>query len=127
MSRGWMGAAVALAMVVGVMASVQQAVQAGPAVVIKSDGVCGMPGADTDGNFIFGGLGVVTTLLENDNKVMIKCKGEGLTNESGQAQSFEGFSCGIQPPSGGDFITADESHATISASGAATMTCAYKK
>jgi len=31
------------------------AAMAEPAAIIKDDGLCGMPGADANGNFIFGG------------------------------------------------------------------------
>jgi hypothetical protein len=98
----------------------------GPAIVIKNDGSCGMPGSDADGNIIFGGVGTVTTVVENGNKVMLKCKGEGITNLSGSGQSFDGFSCGIIIPSGG-FAVTDNSHATVSASGVGTLTCTFVK
>jgi hypothetical protein len=92
------------------------------AIVIKNDGLCGMPGSDASGNQIFGGIGTVTTLVENGNKVMIKCKGTGITNLSGSGQSFDGFGCGIIDPNGNFFFTTD-SHATVSASGVGTLTC----
>ena len=101
-------------------------VAADPAIVIKNDGVCGMPGADADGNIIFGGLGTVTTIVENGNKVMLKCKGEGITNDSGKGRHFSGFLCGVGVPSGGFVVTTD-SHATVSASGVGTLTCTYTK
>jgi len=98
----------------------------GPAIVIKNDGLCGMPGSDADGNLIFGGIGQIATTVENGNKVTIKCKGDGITNDSGRGQNFNGFTCGIQPPTGGFVITSD-SHATISASHVGTLTCTYTK
>lgn len=96
------------------------------AIVIKNDGLCGMPGSDADGNMIFGGIGQLTTSVENGNKVMLKCKGEGVTNLSGRAQSYDGFLCGIIVPSGG-FVATDDSHTTISAKGVGTLTCTYVK
>jgi len=125
MKRVWISAAVVVAVVVGVMANVQ-VVSADPAIVIKNDGQCGMPGSDEDGEIIFGGVGTQTTKLENGNKVMLKCKGTGITNESGRGQSFSGFNCGIFSPSG-DFIIADDTHATVSASGVGTLTCSFRK
>ena len=101
-------------------------IYADPAIVIKNTGVCGMPGADGDGNIIFGGLGVQTTKVENDTKVMLKCKGEGITNSSGKGQSFQGFGCGVPIPSGGFGFTSD-THATVSASGVGTLTCTIQK
>jgi hypothetical protein len=92
------------------------------AFVIKDDGGCGMPGSDADGNIIFGGIGLQTTKVENNNKVMMTCKAEGLTNLSGQAQHFEGFGCGLPFPSGGGASTTD-THATVTPGGIGTMTC----
>lgn len=45
MKRVWIGAAVGLAVAVAVMVNTQRAVYADPAIVIKNDGLCGMPGA----------------------------------------------------------------------------------
>jgi hypothetical protein len=97
-----------------------------PAIVIKNDGLCGMPGSDANGNLIFGGIGQVTTEVENGNKVMLKCKGGGITNLSGRGQNYAEFLCGIITP-GGDFVLTDDSHATVSASGVGTLTCTYVK
>ncbi len=95
---------------------------ADPAVVIKNDGLCGMLGSDAFGNPIFGGIGEVTTYVQNDNKIMIKCKGTGIENDSGQGQSFDSFECGIVTPDFNFYLTTD-SHATVSASGVGTLTC----
>src|SRR5262249_37856081 len=92
------------------------------AIVIKNDGVCGMPGADADGNIVFGGIGQVTTDVTNGNHVILKCKGPGITNLSGSGQSFDGFGCGVFDGNGNFYFTTD-SHATVSASGVGTMTC----
>ena len=97
-------------------------VSAAPAVVIKNDGVCGMLGSDASGNPIFGGLGTVTTLVTNGNKVMLKCKGTGIENDSGTGQSFNSFLCGVFDSNGNLILTTD-SHATVSASGVGTLTC----
>ena len=78
---------------------------AAPAIVIKNDGLCGLPGSDEAGNITFGGIGL-RLLLENDNKVMLICKGTDITNLSGRGQSFSEFGCGIITP-GGDFVVND--------------------
>jgi hypothetical protein len=96
-----------------------------PAAVIKNDGLCSMIGSDADGNIIFGGVGEVTTVVENDNKVMLKCKGTGIENDSGRGQSFRGFLCGIGAPDGNFYFT-DDSRATVSASGVGTLTCTFE-
>ena len=98
------------------------AIYADPAIVIKDTGLCGMVGADANGNPIGGGIGIQTTKVENSNKVMLKCKGDGITNLSGRGQSFRGFGCGVPFPSGGGAFTTD-SHATVSKSGVGTLTC----
>lgn len=119
------GAIASLAIVAGVMANVQ-VVTADPAIVIKNDGACGMPGSDEGGNLTFGGLGTQTTKVENDAKVMLKCKGSGITNESGSGQIFEEFTCGLFDAEGNLRLTND-THATVSASGVGTMTCVFTK
>lgn len=95
---------------------------ADPAIVIKNGGSCGMPGADGDGNIIFGGVGTVTTIVQNDNKVMLKCMGYPILNQSGSGQAFRDFSCGIGLPGGGLVFTTD-THATVSADEVGTLTC----
>lgn len=97
-----------------------------PAIVVKADSPCGMPGADPNGNLILGGIGAATLVLENDNKVSLTCKGSGLVNLSGSGQHFSGFGCGILVPSGGVVVTTD-SHATVSASGQGSLTCTFTK
>ena len=87
------------------------------AAVIKNDGLCGMVGSDADGNQIFGGIGQVTTDVKNANQEMLSCKGSGIANDSGRGQHFDGFLCGTF--SG---LTTD-SHATVTPSGQATLTC----
>jgi hypothetical protein len=99
---------------------------ADPAIVIKNDGSCGMPGFDANGNLIFGGIGQVTTEVENNNKVMLKCMGTGITNLSGSGQSSDGFYCGIVAPDGTFYLTTD-SHTTVSASGVGTLTCTAQR
>jgi hypothetical protein len=109
------------------LASAVQADSDNAAIVVKGgENDCVMPGADKDGNLIVGGTGNAETVVENNNKVMVKCKGENLTNDSGSGQSFRGFVCGVEFPSGGNGETED-SHATVSASGVGTLTCTYHK
>jgi hypothetical protein len=76
-----------------------------------------MPGADADGDIMFGGVGQVTHDVTNKNKEIFTCKGEDITNLSGRGQNFDGFFCGTFHG-----ITTD-THATVSASGKGTMTC----
>jgi len=128
-SKNWIrfanfGAPVIAALALGLITA--KTVSADAAIVIKNDGLCGMPGSDADGNIIFGGIGQVATEVENNNKVMVKCKGTGITNLSGKGESFDSFFCGIITP-GGAFVLTTDSHATVSASGAGTLTCTYKK
>jgi hypothetical protein len=125
MKRVWIGAIACLAVVVGVMTNVQ-VVTADPAIVIKNDGLCGMPGSDANGELAFGGIGTQTTKVENDNKVMLKCKGTGITNDSATGQIFEGFTCGLMDAEGNLHVTED-THATVSATGIGTMTCVFTK
>src|SRR5688572_17200365 len=125
MNRIWFGAAVCLTAVAGVMTNVQ-VISADQAIVIKNNGQCGMVGSDEDGNMVFGGIGTQTTKLENEDKVMLKCKGTGVTNDSGRGQSFDGFDCGMFSPSG-QFLLTDDSHAIVSAGGAGTLTCTFTK
>ncbi len=88
--------------------------------------MCGQPGSDENGDMIFGGIGTRITEIENDNRVMLKCKGVDIANESGVAQVFTGFDCGVFLPRGGFVITTD-THATVSPKGIGTMTCVYTK
>ena len=125
MKSVWMATA-GLAVALGVMLQVQPVVAMDSAIVIKNDGACGMVGSDANGEPVFGGLGQVETVIENDNKVMLKCKGAEIANPTGESQSFRGFPCGVQLPSGG-FTPADDSHATVSESGVGTLTCSYRK
>jgi hypothetical protein len=118
--------AVVLALVVGSMLSVQQSLSAQGAIVIKNVALCSVAGADANGNLIVGGTGLITTIVENGNKVMLKCKGDGIINDSGRGQNFDGFGCGWEQPSGGIVFTTD-THATVSKSGVGTMTCTFTK
>jgi hypothetical protein len=92
---------------------------ADPAVVATNQGICGMVGADKDGTPIFGGLGTVTHVVVNDDHSIMKCKGTGIDNLSGRTQHFSGFTCGVIGQSGWAY----DSHATVSKSGKATLTC----
>lgn len=96
------------------------------AILIHKDAglACGMLGANADGNPIGGGLGVVQLTVQNDNKVTLVCKGTGLTNLSGRAQSFSAFACGILLPSGGSAFTTD-THATVAPNGNGTLWCTF--
>ncbi|MEX1296048.1 MAG: hypothetical protein AB1Z67_07745 [Candidatus Limnocylindrales bacterium] len=111
-----MGVALAVTVFAAVPASAQ------PAIVIHDQGMCGLPGADADGGLIFGGYGTVTHVVENSNYTIMKCKSRDLVNESGRAQTFSGYACGVVLPSGG-FAVTEDSHATVSKSGRGTVTC----
>jgi hypothetical protein len=126
MNRVFVGAAVGLATVVSVLLSQQQVVSANPAIAMKSDGECGMPGADENGDMIFGGTGEMTTDTETNNRVTMKCRGIGITNDSGRTQTFEGFSCAIYMADGSLVVT-DNSQAKVTAKGVGTMSCVYTK
>jgi hypothetical protein len=126
MKRVSIGAVVGLAVAVGLMLNMQQVSAADQAIVIKNDGQCGMLGADENGDQAFGGVGERTMVLENDNKVMMKCKGTGLVNLSGSAQVFEGFLCGLVNGDG-EVIETEDTHATVAAKGMGTMTCTFDK
>jgi len=112
------GMVVVLALVVLVPLSITTPVsKADGAVVIHDDGVCGMPGANANGDITFGGVGQVTHVVTNKNRQVFTCKGSDLTNLSGSGQHFEGFTCGTFAG-----LTTD-THATVSASGQGSMTC----
>ncbi len=117
MKNMWVAAGVFAVFASGLLCSFAVKSHADGAIVIKNDGLCGMPGSDANGNIIFGGIGQVTTAVINDNKSLLKCKGDNITNLSGSGQNFDGFLCGTF--SG---VTTD-SHATVSASGVGTLTC----
>lgn len=116
----------AAALAAGFLGTATPTANADPAIVVKPAGPCGMPGADADGNLIVGGIGEASMVIENGNKVTLKCQGKGITNLSGRAQSFKGFPCGIILPDG-SFVLTTDSHGTISASGVSTLTCTFKK
>ena len=115
-------AATAALLLVSGTGSVAKADPGNGAIVIKNDGLCGMPGSDASGNIIFGGIGQVTTNVTNGNHVILTCKGTGIENDSGRGQNFDGFGCGVIDGNGNFYFTTD-SHTTISASGNGTLTC----
>ena len=126
MNRAFISAAVVLAVVVGVMLNMQQVLSAEQAVVQKGSGVpCALFGADANGEAVLQEGGEITMTVENDNKVMMRCKGTGITNLSGSEQNFDGFPCGVLV--GEDFVLTEDSHATVSETGVATMTCTVYK
>ena len=123
MNRVLMSAAVVLAVVVGVMLNVQ-VLSAEQARIDRTGGPCAVFGADANGDPLLE-QGEITMILENKNKVMMKCKGTGITNLSGSEQTFEGFPCGVVLE--GEFVPADETHASVSIEGDATMICTIHK
>jgi hypothetical protein len=87
-------------------------------------GPCNMVGSDANGNLILGGAGAVSTKVENNNKLMITCKGTGITNLSDRTQVFRGFACTILGlKDGGAPHPTTDSHATVTREGNATLTC----
>jgi hypothetical protein len=101
---------------------------ADPAIVIHKapEVFCAMPGSDAQGSIIFGGLGQPWHVVENANNVILRCRGENITNLSGRGQSFRGFECGLGLPSGG-FALATDTYATIAPNGQASLTCIFTK
>jgi len=98
------------------------------AVVINhGTGLCGMPGSDANGNIIFGGVGLMTQEVSNDNIVTITCKGDSITNLSGKAQNFSGFFCGLLDPKDNTGHVTQDSHSVVAPNGNASMQCTFKK
>ena len=124
MKRVWV-MAVGLAVVVGAMWNVQAVSAADEAVVSQDDVLCGLPGADVNGEMGGAEEGHVIAFVENEDKVMFKCKGD-VTNLSGMGQHFEGFDCAVFSSSG-EILLTNESHASVSASGEGMLTCTYRK
>lgn len=122
MNRVLISTSVVLAVVVGMLLNMQQVLSADDqAVVVRNTGLpCGIFAGDA------GGMGEVTLLLENANKVMMKCKGTDLPNPAGIEQTAEGFLCGAVGPDGTVYETED-SQAAVSESGVGTLTCTYHK
>ena len=126
MNRLLISATVVLAVAVGMMLNMQ-VLSAQRAGVVKDIGSpCGIFVGSVEEGTSAGGEGVITMLLENTDKVMMKCKGTGLENLTGVAQSAEGFLCGIVTPEG-LVLETEDTRATVSASGVGTMTCTYHK
>ena len=101
---------------------------ADPAIVVKPDGDCLVPGVDANGNLDSLLLGVITSdsmIVENGNKVMLICKAT-VPNLSGRGQHFKGLSCGIVIPSSGVFVVTTDSSLTVSKSGRATLKCTFR-
>jgi hypothetical protein len=117
MMRKLVSIAAGLALATTVFAAVPAS--ADQAVVTHAGGVCGMVGADKDGNFIFGGYGTVTHMVVNDNYAIMRCQASGITNDSGSTQRFTGFPCGVRGMDGWAY----DSHATITKNGNASLTC----
>lgn len=121
----WIVGGISAILAAGIVCSFAAKAHADGAIVIKNDGLCGMPGSDANGNIIFGGIGQVTTDLTNSQRVMLKCMGTNITNLSGKGQGFDSFGCGLFDGNGNFYFTTD-SHTTISASGVGTLTCSVK-
>lgn len=99
---------------------------ADPAVVIKNDGSCLMAGVDAEGNPILGSFGQIVSMVGNDNKAMIVCKGE-VPNESGKETEFSGFPCGVDDPQEGKVYFTTDSRDVITPEGISTLICTFKK
>jgi hypothetical protein len=127
MKRAGIGLSVGLAVVVAIMLNARPVVAVEAAIVIHDNGQCGMPGSDANGDITFGGIGSMFSALENDGKVMIKCKGQDLLNESGRAQNYEGFICGLLAPSSGELLVTTDSHANVAPNGNGSLTCTFTK
>ena len=103
------------------MALVAVPASADSASVQRELGGCAMPGADADGNFAFGGIGEATSLVLKSGRVTMTCKGSDLTNDSGRAQHYSGFTCYSITDSG--TFAEGVGSATISQSGNGTLKC----
>ena len=91
---------------------------------VTHTGPCTMLGSDANGNPIIGGAGLISTKVENNNKLMITCKGTGITNLSGRTQIFRNFNCTvIGLKDGGLPHPTTDSHTTVTKDGNATLTC----
>ncbi len=89
--------------------------------------LCGMLGSDVNGDPIFGGLGTVTHEVENNNIVVITCKGTNLINLSGRAQSYSGFLCGLITLKDDAPELTTDTHAVVAANGTGSMQCTFTK
>lgn len=95
---------------------------AAPAVVERDLGLCGMPGMNADGNVEFGGIGILTHTVTNDNRSIMKCQGVDILNETGRTQTRSGLPCNVALP-GAKMMAAEESHFTVTKNGRAQLTC----
>ena len=86
-------------------------------------GTCNMIGANADGAPMGGGVGTVTVVVENNNKLMLSCTGNGIANLSGQTHNYRGFFCGVRSVKDGEVRRGFDSRANITVDGRATLSC----
>lgn len=84
---------------------------------------CTMPGADAQGNIITHEDGRTKSLVKTGNTLTLQCEGTSVTNLSGRAQRYSGFRCAVTSPGDGTLLFTYDSHGTVSASGASSLTC----
>jgi hypothetical protein len=94
--------------------------------LLRDEGVCVMGGFDADGELVIGGEGEPFHTLIRDDLVLVKCKGEGLTNESGQAQSVTDLPCGILLQDRDEPLLAESGSLAVSTDGVGTATCKWE-
>ena len=82
-----------------------------------------MVGSDATGGLIGGGAGTIATKVQNNNKLMITCKGTGITNLSGRTQIFRDFNCNVIGLKDGVPHPTTNSFAIITSDGVSSLTC----
>ena len=103
-----------------------RAVIADDMLLLREDGPCAMAGFDANGELAFGGEGEPFHTLVSDEMVLVKCKGEDLVNESGQAQSMYDLRCGILLHDQDEPLLAETGSLAVSSDGVGTATCKWE-
>jgi hypothetical protein len=89
------------------------------AAVIINDFACGIP--DGDGNFVITDASHSVQTQSHNGNTVLKCSAKGVPNSTGKAVQWDYDSLGI--PCGTLSGITNDWHATVSASGNATLTC----
>ena len=92
---------------------------------LRAYATCSLLGASSTGGLFKSGFGtLVKTPVYIDESVVWKCTGQGITNQSGNDVLFVDFGC-IIIDSAGILHKAVRSKASLTASGAEVLSCAY--
>ncbi len=102
------------------------AVIADDMLLLREDGPCVMGGFDANGELAFGGEGEPFHTLISDEMVLVKCKGEDLVNDSGQAQLMDDLPCGILLRDRDEPLEAESGSLAVSSDGVGTATCKWE-